>query len=223
MTKTYNNDWIYKTLENDISDFKIKPGESLSENDLCARFNVSRTPIRSVLQRLEENGFVTITPHKPTTVTLLDYNIVDQLIYQRIAIESMVFKDFMKIASPLQIEKIRHLISLSEELLTRDFEIDEFYQLDGQLHEIWFNELQKNYLWESIQKPQSNYTRFRFLDILDTKHCHDIVDEHKELLSSLEKKDATKVEELFEKHLYGGVKRLGDKIYTELKDYFILA
>ena len=43
---------IYQTLEHDIVTLKIKPGETISENQLCKRFGISRTPVRAALQRL---------------------------------------------------------------------------------------------------------------------------------------------------------------------------
>ena len=44
---------IYQTLEYEIVTLKIKPGETISENQLCKRFGISRTPVRAALQRLE--------------------------------------------------------------------------------------------------------------------------------------------------------------------------
>ena len=65
-------DEIYRILENEIAQLKILPGETLSENTLCRRFHISRTPIRSVLQRLQQNGFVQIVPCKGTIVTSIN-------------------------------------------------------------------------------------------------------------------------------------------------------
>ena len=81
---------IYQTLEYEIVTLKIKPGETISENQLCKRFGISRTPVRAALQRLEQNGFVQIIPCKGTIVTPIDLDIVDQIVYQRTAVESMV-------------------------------------------------------------------------------------------------------------------------------------
>ena len=41
---------IYAVLEREIIDLTIRPGSSLSENPLCARFGAPRTLIRVVLQ-----------------------------------------------------------------------------------------------------------------------------------------------------------------------------
>lgn len=221
MAKTYTTADIYQHLETEIINLNIKPGAPISENELCARFGVSRTPIRTVLQRLAENGFVQIRPHKATTVTLLDYAIVDQLIYQRIAVESMVFRDFMTLASPLEIERASHLISESRSLIEGgDFVAADFYRLDGQLHDLWFDRTGKGFLWAQIQKPNPNYTRFRMMDIVEVQDFLEIIGEHEEMLALLKAKNETAIEELFRRHLYGGVRRLGELIYTDLKEYF---
>jgi len=218
---TSTSDNIYKILEKEILDLKIKPGEPISENDLCVRFDVSRTPIRSVLQRLQENGLVHISPYKTTTVTLLDYDIIGQIIYQRVAVESMVLRDFMRTCSPLLIEKLRYLIRSSRVLLEGEFETSEFYALDSALHEVWFQETRKTYLWECIQNSQPNYSRFRMLDIVTIKDFDAIVSEHEKLLDIIIRKDYDAIEPTFEKHFNGGITRLGDQVYTTLKNYFI--
>ena len=90
MATLQHTDELYHILEDEICALKILPGEALSENQLCKRFGVSRTPIRSVLQRLEQNRFVQIIPCKGTIVTPIDLDIVDQIVYQRTAVESTV-------------------------------------------------------------------------------------------------------------------------------------
>ena len=90
MATLQHTDELYHILEDEICALKILPGEALSENQLCKRFGVSRTPIRSVLQRLEQNRFVQIIPCKGTIVTAIDTGVVDQLIFQRVAVEGMV-------------------------------------------------------------------------------------------------------------------------------------
>ena len=80
MEQQYKTDAeIYAVLEREIIDLTIRPGSSLSENPLCARFGAPRSLIRVVLQKLQENGLVKIVPYKGTTVTRLNRRIVDEL------------------------------------------------------------------------------------------------------------------------------------------------
>lgn len=222
MRNRLSSDAIYDILEKEILELTIRPGTALSEAEMCERFSVSRTPMRSVLQRLSDNGLVTTTPYRGSTVTLLDADIIDQIIYQRVAVESMVLRDFMKICSPMLLEKVRYMIRLSELLLQNEnHTTSEFNALDQQLHEIWFCETRKTYLLSCMQKTQCHYTRYRMLDLLEDYHLVPILAEHKEILDVLERKDYEAVEPLIRRHLYGGVSRLGERIYTDYKEYFL--
>ncbi len=49
---------IYERLKQDILAFEFRPGERLIELELCDRYQVSRTPVREALRRLEDDGLV---------------------------------------------------------------------------------------------------------------------------------------------------------------------
>lgn len=218
---TNSSQGIYETLRREILDLRLKPGQSLSENELCTRFGVSRTPVRSVLQRLKEAGLVDVVPYKGTSVTLLSMDEIQQRIYMRVAIESMVLRDFIDQCTPILLEKVRYIIRKQQVLLEGEFDSREFYQLDSQLHEVWFRTTNKELLWQTIQKSQINYTRFRMLDIVAVQNYDEIVAEHRQLFEIIQQKNKNLVEPWVKKHMYGGVYRLGDRIDTDFKKYFI--
>jgi DNA-binding GntR family transcriptional regulator len=49
---------IYERLKQEILTFGFRPGERLVELELCERYEVSRTPVREALRRLEDDGLV---------------------------------------------------------------------------------------------------------------------------------------------------------------------
>lgn len=212
---------IYSILKEEILSLTIKPGQQLSESEICTRFSVSRTPIRTAFQRLKDAGLLYIIPYKSTSATLLDFDQIDQLIYMRIAVESMVIRDLIQTIDPLTLEKIRYTLKHQEIMLAGDFEPNAFYEIDSKLHNIWFNYTKKQSLWKSIQKAQVNYTRFRMLDIVEAHNFQQIYEEHIELFHAIQDKDVGAIEPLMRKHLYGGVSRLGGRIDTEFADYFV--
>ena len=61
---------VFETLKREILDLRLKPGQMISENDICDRFGVSRTPVRDALRLLQEQGFVETVPYRGTYVTL---------------------------------------------------------------------------------------------------------------------------------------------------------
>lgn len=218
---TYTGQDIYRILKEEILTLKVLPGEKISENDICERFGVSRTPVRSAFQRLDTEGLITVEPYKSTFASLLDFEQIEQMIYMRYAIESAVLKDFIEVVDPMTIEKIRYRIRQQEVLIGGDFSADQFYELDSKMHNIWFAFMHKEGLWNFIQRAQVDYTRFRMLDIVAVKSFKHIIQDHYDLFDAICQKDTKVAEGLIKKHLYGGVNRLGERIYTEFTDYFI--
>ena len=201
MATLQHTDELYHILEDEICALKILPGEALSENQLCKRFGVSRTPIRSVLQRLEQNRFVQIIPCKGTIVTAIDTGVVDQLIFQRVAVEGMVFRDFVQSCSPMEILAVEHLYNMLLEAAAgrsdpENFDFNHFLSCDLAMHEYWFRKTSKEYLWEQMTRPQADYSRFIRLDIVGARNVSSVVSEHAEMLRILREKDLDAIEPL---------------------------
>jgi DNA-binding GntR family transcriptional regulator len=215
-----NSNFIYRTLKGEILNLTIAPGTVISENEIGERFSVSRTPVRSAFLRLSGARLIKIVPYKETKVTLIDLREIRQMIYMRIAIESKVIRDFIGLNNPFLIEKIRYYLKRQAVLLTTSFTPRDFYAEDSALHRIWFSAADKEFLWRKIQHAQANYTRFRMLDIVETRHFDAIVKEHEQLLSLITKGDKEGVEPFMTRHLNGGIRRLGKRIDTDFKNYF---
>lgn len=226
MGTSLNHKEIYQILESEIVALKIAPGEVLTENGLCERFQISRTPIRSVLQRLQENKFVEIVPHKSTTVTRIDLDIATQLIYERVAIESMVFRDFVRTASPTAVEQTRYLLRRMESIAesapaAEAFDSDAFLQADHTMHEAWFHFCGKQVLWERIVRPHPDYSRLMRMDVLGAKNVRDVLCDHQAMMDRLDSHSEEGIEELMTRHLYGNIRRLGEKLFSgEYADFF---
>ncbi|MGM0878840.1 MAG: GntR family transcriptional regulator [Bacillota bacterium] len=58
MSSTSLVEIAYKTIRYDIINAQYMPGTLLSENELAVKLNMSRTPIRGAISRLESEGFV---------------------------------------------------------------------------------------------------------------------------------------------------------------------
>ncbi|MCU1322920.1 MAG: DNA-binding transcriptional regulator, GntR family [Acidobacteriaceae bacterium] len=65
---------IYVALRNDIISCELKPGASLSESELCARYKASRTPIREACRRLQEEALLQIVPFRGYFVAPLTFD-----------------------------------------------------------------------------------------------------------------------------------------------------
>lgn len=186
-----------------------------------ARFGAPRTLIRMVLQRLKESGLVRIVPYKGTTVTRLNRRIVDELIYERTAVEAKVLRDFTPKCTPEQRALIRVRVDAYEALARAEApDYNKLYEADRLLHETWFAAMDKMYLWSTLQNAHADYSRFRMLDTMTTGGLDEVIADHRNLLNAIERCDLAAFEPLVERHLYGGIRRLGSKLTGEYADYF---
>lgn len=80
-------DQAYAQIKHLIFDFSLMPGDRFSESELALRVQVSRTPLRQALQRLEREGFLQVFPKSGWQVAPLDFDVFDELYDLRMLLE----------------------------------------------------------------------------------------------------------------------------------------
>ena len=84
------NQHIYHTLHNRIVFLTYAPGQILKEQVLAEEFGVSRTPLRTVLFRLEWEHLVKILPRTGIQVSEIELNTITHLFQARLELESVI-------------------------------------------------------------------------------------------------------------------------------------
>ncbi|MGH6915780.1 MAG: GntR family transcriptional regulator, partial [Geminicoccales bacterium] len=69
----------YVAIKGMIHRLELKPGEPITEAQLSALLNISKSPIRSALIHLQRDGLLTMTPYKETIVSELSVDVVRSL------------------------------------------------------------------------------------------------------------------------------------------------
>ena len=78
---------IYDALRAAILGCDLPPGDALREQDLAARFGVSRAPVRDALLRLEQERLVTVAPRQGYRVNPIELADARDLFGFRLALE----------------------------------------------------------------------------------------------------------------------------------------
>ncbi|WP_232540299.1 GntR family transcriptional regulator [Azohydromonas aeria] len=122
----------YQSIRQLIFDFALMPGDRFSESELSQRVQVSRTPLRQALQRLEREGFLQVFPKLGWQVAPLDFDQFDELYDLRILIECHAAQALCE-AEPreaLQALAAQWLVPASE----RSADADAVREMDEQFH-----------------------------------------------------------------------------------------
>lgn len=132
---------IYNKLRERIVYIEYEPGTVLNEQRLATEFNISRTPLRTVLFRLEWEHLIKILPRTGIQVTELELNRIMNVYQARLEIEDAIGRMAAKRFAPTHFEQLEKLLKTCEPLLNNknpkalaaiDFSIkDIFHQAAG--------------------------------------------------------------------------------------------
>jgi len=81
-------DEVYDQVKRDIESFRLVPGDRFTENEICERLGVSRTPVRQALFRLQSEGHVEVLFRSGWRVLPFDFSRFDQLYDLRLLLET---------------------------------------------------------------------------------------------------------------------------------------
>jgi DNA-binding GntR family transcriptional regulator len=207
-------DEIAYRLQASILDGEYPPGTRLNQDELCARFGVSRTPVREALRKLQAQNLVELVPNKGATVRVPTREELNEVYEIRAELEGFATELAAGQMTPAAIDRLRRLqgaVSAEIELLeanhldaaeeaafnsrvTRANELfhAEIYRAAGndRLATI-IGDLQgyfpKDYVWRATRRgPEA-----RALG----------VDNHEEILSALEARDAQDARKAMTQHI----------------------
>ena len=110
---------VYEQLKRDIAEFRMVPGNRFSEHELCSRLDVSRTPVRQALFRLQQEGLVEVMFRSGWRVLPFDFDKFDQLydlrmVLETTAVQRLCQQDVATSATLLQELKERWLVPMGE-------------------------------------------------------------------------------------------------------------
>jgi DNA-binding GntR family transcriptional regulator len=78
---------VYQFLRDKLIKLEFRPGHLLSESELILRFNLSRTPVRYALSKMERDGLVEIVPRKGAFIKFLSMKDVKEIFEIRKSLE----------------------------------------------------------------------------------------------------------------------------------------
>lgn len=126
---------IYRILRDRICLLEYAPGSLISEEELAQEFQVSRTPVRRVLGRLESEGLVQSVHGVGTLVTDPDIEELQQVYHLRMELAELIGKLSPLPRTAADLDRIRALIRRCEAGSNRDqraflrLNMDFFYEL----------------------------------------------------------------------------------------------
>jgi DNA-binding GntR family transcriptional regulator len=97
----------YDEIKGHILRGELAPGTFIAERQLAARLGMSKTPVRSALERLESEGFISISPQQGAIIRDLSINEIADQYEIRTAIETFVARSIAGRLSGDQVVRVQ--------------------------------------------------------------------------------------------------------------------
>ena len=210
-------DETYDQLRRMIVTLELRPGEILNERELCARFTVSRTPVREAMLRLADHGLVVIAPQHGTFVSGIDPDAVRQAHFLRENLEVPVALRLCD-AGHLDLSELHGVILEQHVVLARD-DFAAFLPLDDAFHRGLFELAGLGEIWSVIQAKKAHLDRILFLQAPHHGKLALLVREHEAILEAITRHDRSEAERMVRTHLSGAIDFL-ERLFAETPELF---
>jgi DNA-binding GntR family transcriptional regulator len=195
-------DHIYEVLKAGITSMNIYAQDAelkLDERRLAEQLRISRTPIREVLARLEQEGLVRIIPRKGVMIARKSVDEILEMIITWAALESMAARLATTRASDAELGSLRRMLAQfsQEEVRTR---IDEYSETNIKFHQRIL-ELSKCALLKNIAAGLFIHMRaIRARTMGEDDRVNRSIVDHAHIIEALEGRDADLAERLVREH-----------------------
>ncbi len=198
------NKQTYDRLKKDILTFSLKPGEPVSAQRIAERYEVSRTPAREALVRLQDEGLVDIYPQSKSVISLINENRIRQEWFVRKTLELGMVDAFFERVKDEDIremqEAVRQLSMIGGSPRTHETSF-EYIKWDDRFHAITYRVAGEELAASIIEETLLNYRRVRLLVDLDNIKKDRTVADHEKLIKLVEAKDREGYRVLLNDHL----------------------
>lgn len=192
-------DYALRNIKENIINLELVPGSQISENELAAEMGLSRTPVREALIELSKVEIIETHPQRKSTVSLIDYDLVEESRFMRDLLECAVAELVCEMASPVDIERLNANIRLQSFYLDGTY-TNELMALDNQFHGMLFEIAKKSRVFQMIQNISIHFDRVRRMALSSVKDLK-VVQDHQDLVEFIRQKDARGARALMEVHL----------------------
>lgn len=204
---------IYETLTERINQWIYPPGHRLTEEELCAEFEVSRSPVREALNRLTQSNLIEKKERKGYTVRHITMKEINDLYDTRVVLEVAVIERICKKGLDTDVLKdLEKRWKRIEETLP-DM-ADEAAVEDEYFHEKLAEAAENQVVARLLKDIDCRIHFVRISDITSPermqKTCHD----HLELLEALTMRDCKRAQNLVRQNIEWG----REKVATAMKE-----
>ena len=176
-------DQIFLEIENNILTGAYAIGEVFTEIALSEKLNVSRTPIREAIRRLEQERLVDVTK-KGIVIMGISQKDISDMYEVRLRIEGLASRWAAKTISEEGKIELREIVEL-QEFYTSKKDVDNIKNMDSKFHEIVYNNCGSIVIADILHQIHKKMMKYRKASVSNNERAFQSTKEHREILDAI--------------------------------------
>ena len=164
---------IFIKLREEILQGMLKNGEKLTEQRICNKYNVSRTPVREAFRLLEQEGLIAMIPNRGAFVTGFEAQDVADMYEMRKVYEVLAFEWAIERITPEELEEIRNVYELME-FYTHKKEYEKSSEQNVHFHELLYRASHNRLLTQILTSYQYYTKQFQISSEVKYEHMEEL-------------------------------------------------
>ncbi|WP_180227452.1 GntR family transcriptional regulator [Rhizobium rhizogenes] len=191
---------IVDHLRDLIVDGKLEPGEKISERDLCALFDISRTPLREALKALAAEGMVELLPQRGARVVMITDEELHELFPIIASLEALAGELACDAIRPDELVRIE---TMHADMMSayRQAERLEYSRLNRAIHFAIFEATRNGSLLALYQNLELKIRNIRHTVRQRPQDWKQAVQDHEEIISALSAREKPRLSQVMRRHV----------------------
>lgn len=194
------SDRAYEVLKEAIVHRSLKPGQTLNEEKLAEELGISRTPLRSALQKLHHEHLIQSAPGKGYVVASLNREDMEHVFLMRSLLEPAAARLAALHRRAEDVRKLHQLVGLQRQPVTGGDYL-KFLDYDREFHLAIASIPNNPYLKTAISTMQLHGHRFLVLDENVYGRARESLEEHAAIARAIEAGHSEEAERLMAQHV----------------------
>lgn len=192
---------IYLHLREAITNSMMLPGERILEKKIAEELNVSITPVREAILKLNVEGFVEIKTHRNVVVKQISLEDIAELYEIQGVLEGYAARRASINLDDQDLLKIKKLTEKMEKYF-KSYNVEKFYESNKEIHEIFLKKSNNRSIHDLITNLNLRKKMFRYrVTFLAKKEVmKNALEDHKKILDAFLKRDSDTIERLVREH-----------------------
>ena len=202
---------IAERVRDMIIEGELEPGTRIPEKELCARFAVSRTPLREALKVLAWEGLLELNPNRGATVTGVHLDGLRHVFEVLGALESLAGELACAQIDDVELAEIRALHYRMVLEFHRGDRHD-YFQLNQAIHRKILDAARNPVLSATHSNLSARARRVRYMANLTPERWKSAVAEHEQILDALADRDADRLANILREHIRAKFEAVRDSL-----------